>query len=318
MILVRLGLRKLAESGLEPDSATARTLIVAGGQIQDTSLVRDSWAKRVRTMVGSGKKLSYFKADWLVLLEACRSTGDVAFLQAHVSEHLDNTSTFTQHLLSIASRTTDGPTSAEEKEAVHEHDPDELVARITQVSRVVDAITAEMLAGRLRDFKTDPLPMGPRSVSIVGPQGLSRKVYDQLNVDAAAPKASSDGEKLPPPGSTGFSLAELRFENWKTINELLVEAETNSRAQQALVDDALKAGQPMARSQRPTFRERPLKKAFSSVHETEQSTSSQGFEGVGRQAVQVPASEWFSKVLRLRRQDPARTSVVHDSRSDLG
>ncbi|KAK4931652.1 hypothetical protein LTR28_011521, partial [Elasticomyces elasticus] len=54
--------------------------------------------------------------------------------------------------------------------------------------------------------------------------------------------AVSAPELPAPQSSTGFPLDELRYENWKSINELLAEATRHDKAFQSAVDEAIAKG----------------------------------------------------------------------------
>ncbi|KAK5004288.1 hypothetical protein LTR28_009111 [Elasticomyces elasticus] len=65
-------------------------------------------------------------------------------------------------------------------------------------------------------------------------QSIRNKSQDVLAMSAPGVPA--------PQSSTGFPLDELRYENWKSINELLAEATRYDKAFQSAVDEAIAKG----------------------------------------------------------------------------
>ncbi|KAG9650883.1 hypothetical protein KCU64_g8909, partial [Aureobasidium melanogenum] len=92
------------------------------------------------------------------------------------------------------------------------------------------------------------------------PEEHIRTVYDEMTTDSSTtlnifPSSTSEpntnieadieaGEQTPAMGPTGYPLDELRYQNWKTINELLFDAKLHDKKYMDAVDEAIKLGTP--------------------------------------------------------------------------
>ncbi|KAG2166823.1 hypothetical protein JADG_006562 [Aureobasidium aubasidani] len=83
------------------------------------------------------------------------------------------------------------------------------------------------------------------------PEQHIRTVYDEMTTDTPAleilPESSPEPEAEKQPAAmspTGFPLDELRYENWKTINELLFDARLHDQQYMDTVDESIKLGTP--------------------------------------------------------------------------
>ncbi|KAG9643911.1 hypothetical protein KCU64_g11565, partial [Aureobasidium melanogenum] len=113
-----------------------------------------------------------------------------------------------------------------------------------------------------RNFYTEPMSLSLLNRSSVYtnvPEEHIRTVYDEMTTDSSTtpnifPSSTSEktdteadaeaGEQTPAMGPTGYPLDELRYQNWKTINELLFDAKLHDKKYMDAVDEAIKLGTP--------------------------------------------------------------------------
>ncbi|SLM41122.1 hypothetical protein LPUS_12042 [Lasallia pustulata] len=171
-------------------------------------------------------------------------------------------------------------------------------------SRLFEQISAELelLRKRLNSesiCNLRLLPVNRISITSCTPsvdEDWQRRLYDELTLDLAAPMAvpldetqETDKERPVVETTTGFPLDELRYLNWKSVNELLMQAEPFEARKELLVDEAMAQGKSVPNSPVKDYKhgaatlQAELKAAIAArtQHPTE--------------------SEWRETILRLRR-----------------
>ena len=294
--LVEDASQSIIQSGLHPNKITYRALLNAGGYLKDTDLIEDSWSQLVQlAMLASGNsdEPSFELRDWKALARACGRANHSAFARAQVSrfEKAMAESAFALVQRELDSDDGSDPTcSATLPRKTAE--PEQISSLLADLAAVVSASTAQMQSAQPHDFYETPLPRGPCPSPT--PPASYRELYEALTSDStypAAPPASAPVMKT----VTGFPLAELRFEAWATVNELLTEAERNSEQRAEAVRDALRAGKPMARSSGKRKMSRLDRQLGVTWRQDDKSSSEEGSSESGE--------EWTDAVLRLRGLD---------------
>ena len=229
---------ELEEQQLPQNAITARTLVAAGGSLQDEQLIRDGWSRLAQLEASLGPR------DWQVLARACRKTGDMAFLEEQVSRHGAASSPAVQAI--VARETAHAAKTTTKPSPRVSSSPSESLGGL---KKAVGALVSQLRSPMLNDFSISPIPMGPLSwpsQRADGEEQAEEALYNRLTTDphaAATPdSAARDSLTNPPLASTGVTLSNLRFENWRAVNELLTLAERNAAIEGAAVDAALKAG----------------------------------------------------------------------------
>ncbi|KAG9721801.1 hypothetical protein KCU73_g14143, partial [Aureobasidium melanogenum] len=113
-----------------------------------------------------------------------------------------------------------------------------------------------------RNFYTEPMSLSLLNRSSVYtnvPEEYIRTVYDEMTTDSSTTlnifpsptsepstniEADAEAGETPAMGPTGYPLDELRYQNWKTINELLFDAKLHDKKYMDAVDEAIKLGTP--------------------------------------------------------------------------
>jgi len=270
--------------GIEPDTVTYRTMVLAAGDVGTPQLVESSWQTLVNAAEGRSENLDV--KDWQALVKAGQRAKHITFVQ----EQLDKLGRgMNPHVIGrLMNDRRDAGSKNSAAVDTDSMDPESLVFHMQQVMSRISSIIQLIQSGRLQDFFESPLPMSLSQADVqLGPEEILRKVYDELSTDPQQPPAPRHGP--PSTNPTGFPLDELRFENWKSINELLLEAETYENEKQRAVDNAIASGKPMPK--------KIAVSSFPSVGSAEVAESEQ------RKASDVTPSEVKQRVLRLRGLD---------------
>ncbi|KAI9824911.1 MAG: hypothetical protein M1832_001516 [Thelocarpon impressellum] len=230
--------KQLVEYGLQPNAVTYRTLLNTGGDLDDLPLIESSWT-RLEEASNSSATVSLDLRDWQALARACRKSGHNTYLEDQVAKYGVSTSPSIQ---AVIRREMGRPSNAAiPKSPAATFTP----ANVPIFAETISALLAQLQTPALHNFHTSPLPMGPLSSS---PSDESTRVlYDALTTDPYSPAPPSSTDRKEPRSPTGFPLADLRFENWRSVNELLALAERNTRAMDDIVDEALSRGEAVGR-----------------------------------------------------------------------
>ncbi|KAK4976602.1 hypothetical protein LTR66_010797 [Elasticomyces elasticus] len=271
-----MALSDAAALGLKPTRVTERAIVTAAGELADQDLVAQSWSALVRMRESQGNTMEY--ADWKVLANACRLAGNVEYIKLQKEEQAHAlTPDITSAIDSFVEWAKNGDAP---EELQHIATFEQATEEVRKIDKDLDFIGERLKVGLVLDFRKEPLPMslsGDRTdhSELTLPEPELRALYDELSTDPAQQSlqhdtqvamssdslgtkedisAQSIGNKpqdvlavsapeLPAPqSSTGFPLDELRYENWKSINELLAEATRHDKAFQSAVDEAIAKG----------------------------------------------------------------------------
>ncbi|TKA77119.1 hypothetical protein B0A49_03224 [Cryomyces minteri] len=267
-------LRDASAVGLEPDEITRRAILVAAGDMRDMELLAASWQKLVEANAAKG--LQPQAPDWLTLARAASKLNNAAFVEeqkvlfAHTLTQGMNTK-IQRELDRAKARGPEVGMSDSLSTAAIEDGLRTILAHVLRMSKSV-------ADGHQPSLYESPVAMSiDMSRSILADTFASEQelmsLYDELTTDArqyrqtrkqgdpsqilqgapSVPRQHPDSrpqEEVQSPiatSPTGFPLDKLRYENWKSINELLLEADIYETQRQHEVDQAMKSGAPVPR-----------------------------------------------------------------------
>jgi hypothetical protein len=259
-------LEAMKHYNLKPNKVTFRSILAATGQMSDLEGVRSAWTDLVANRIENGAAMEL--VDWQNLLSAVRRINDPEYLQ----QQLVNFQHITPpHILDRMN------TALQAENFSRQFDPDrkptsddlETVAKSMKILELLkrDVLYMSENARLARNFYTEPLSLSllnRPSVHTNVPEEHVRTVYDEMTTDSSTTldifppspsepktdvetevKAEAEAEEQAPAMSpTGFPLDELRYKNWKVINELLFDAKLYDEEYMKAVDDAIKRGIP--------------------------------------------------------------------------
>jgi hypothetical protein len=226
--LVQSGLRELIQAGLRPTIVTYRTLVNSAGEIQDPALVENSWSilKKGRLELGARWEM----LDWKALAKACVMMGREDYFFKELEAHkYELEPVFVNNIRGMMRRTIDAaslnPQSEQPEPRSSREGLENEVRQLTEIfssNQILDfASTRESL------FDLLPSEDTPEGVSLAPEQEKELKeIYQKLSMATSWNDVETNSGTRT---ATGYDVESLRFENWKTVNRLLFEAEWYER-----------------------------------------------------------------------------------------
>lgn len=262
--ILKTCLDDMQELELEPSIVTRRSLVIAAGDIGNPALLRSAWYDLLDERHKNAATVDF--SDWQALAKASRLVGEEEFVRLQVSE-IGDALPLNEHMVGriqgLLAEEVKKPRTAGSKVSV-----EQIRKLIDNIMRDAQYMDEQLATNRLRNFRNNPLPMSLASDGCddhAQEQEL-RHVYDELTTDTSfayqhdvnEPEAESETEAEvesdksssldtvqplePALSTTGFDYAELRFQNWKTMNELLAESAKRDSDYIASVDAAIMQG----------------------------------------------------------------------------
>ncbi|KAL1629556.1 hypothetical protein SLS54_001305 [Diplodia seriata] len=236
-------IKDISDAGLDQDEVMRRSLVLAAGQIKHIELLELSWKSLVEAAEASGTQLGI--RDWQALARASINAGHVGFLQEQASSLSHAMTDDTKYL--IEQEIAKGELKAKEEPKARrrleltEADYGLVNATIPEIKSQVGSISALISSGKLLNFYEHGLPMSLASRPAMGSNMALRTVYDELTTD---PRLPATDQPLKPvmKTSSGYPLDALRYDNWVSINELLLDAEAHESMREWRMEKALKEG----------------------------------------------------------------------------
>ncbi|MCJ1255640.1 hypothetical protein MMC24_003457 [Lignoscripta atroalba] len=301
--LTTLAMEMIEAVGLSPDLVTYRTLLIAAGESRDAGATESIWGTLKDYVGKEGSTLG--SQDWKLLVRATKNAGNVVFLNKQMILHqcqLDS-----NLMREINAQLSNGE-PRDFREGNERHIPRRInfVADICAELKQLDELIANGLIGNL--FTTSPSQVSIWPWPQPAEQEKQREFYDDLTLDPALRKTfpvdTTDAYAAPSAmvnqTPTGIPLDEIRFRNWKIINDLLMQAELFEARVERSVDEAVEQGKPMKRA-------RSLKDASVGMDERKLAITQLSDHVLDIRIARrrkMTEEEWRAKILELRRHDP--------------
>ena len=259
--LIDIALENAASVKKEPTHVTRRSVLTAAGLVRDQDLVAASWNELVTFKSRDGSLPD--TTDFHVLVKAAKMSGAIDFAK--------------EACIGMESYLTE-----EEVHSIYERlesddaGPSSTMAAALDVKSLLsqlEVFRADMVVfhdrtvepPRTQDFsqQTPPLAILPPPEELRLPEVELRRLYDEMTTEPQEDANDGQPALTSSPGlyrtisETNLPLGQLRYENWKMINNLLAWAEIHDQAYEKAVDEAIAAGVA------PPPRERVLKSTLS-------------------------------------------------------
>ncbi|RMX76913.1 hypothetical protein D0869_10301 [Hortaea werneckii] len=259
--LIEVVLENAASIKKEPNHVTRRSVLTAAGLVRDQDLVAESWNELVTSKAEDGQLPD--ATDFHILVKAAKISGAIDFakgacigMESYLTE---------EELHGIYERL-----ESDDAEA-----PSTMAAALDVNSLLsqLKVLQADMVVfhdrtvdqPRTQDFgqQTPPLTILPPPEELRLPEIELRQLYDEMTTEQQEDANGGQPALAPFQGldrtisETNLPLGQLRYENWKMINNLLAWAEMHDKAYEKAVDEAIAAGVA------PPSRERVLKSRLS-------------------------------------------------------
>ena len=208
------------------DPIIYHTILKAAGLLNETTIVKSAWKDLVELQQVAPQQ----KSAWIVLARACRETDMGDFLHAELlTANVPEDSPVRAAALRELDKPKERSTPTEEHDVAADDISNE--SELSELTTKLDAACTLLHTGGTRNFKRDPARMLLGAPHIRASEADMHAVYDHLTADARASLPADDSgakEQMPwsssPILSCGYRIDELRYGNWKTINELLAQS----------------------------------------------------------------------------------------------
>ena len=261
-------LEAMEHYNLKPNTVTFRSILAAAGDMSDPERIRSAWTDLVANRIEKGAALEL--VDWQNLLNATRRINDPEYLRQQLSNF--------EHIVSpyILERMNNNLKSENFSRQLHPNKTPssnelETVAKTMKILELIKQDIAYMSENAHvgRNFYAEPLPLhllNRSSVYANVPEEYIRTVYDEMTTDSSVildilppspsePKPDVEAEAEPEKETkeqkqasavspTGYPLDELRYQNWRAVNELLFDAKQYDKEYMDAVDEAIKRSVP--------------------------------------------------------------------------
>lgn len=298
--LIAFAAKAFSYTGCSPDANTFRSLQTAAGRLRDPVMMKSSWTEFVRFVAAQGAEPGV--EDWSAFVGVAKRAG----MEDVITELMP---TNPQHMApeskapNPATKQDTGPGSSQSSIEPHTGTDSQ---SFEQISAELKFLRKRLGSRLTRNLKT--LPLNRISITPWTPcvdENWQQRLYDELTLDLAAPTAGPSDKtqetetERPTPvvkTATGFPLDELRYLNWKSVNDLLMQAEPFEARKERLVDDAIAQGNSVRKSETSRSKKPPGK---DSTYGT--ATVRADLEEIIAACTQgLTESEWREKIFRLR------------------
>lgn len=261
-------LADMQELGLEPTAVTRRSILKAAGDIGESHLVKDAWDHLLDYRQSTGARADL--GDWQTLARAARQVGEENYVRQQLLDISNGMQpAMVGRIEGLLQEAVKKATAGSETSS-----PEDVMKMVDHLLKDAEYMDDQLLHNRFRDFHINPVPTSIAHAEHMetGPDQLLRSIYDELTADKSFTPAENDQpdehlpefieenllpsveavtdvssaevatEVSPAVSTTGIEYSELRYQNWKTINELLVEAEQHDSDYLAAVDAAIQKG----------------------------------------------------------------------------
>lgn len=238
-------IQDMASAGMEPNEVVHRAMVLAAGQIKHLELLELSWKRLVEAAEASGTQLDVI--DWKALARASVSAGHIRFLREQTTSLSHTMTDDIRHSIEYEvaeERTGETPKRSRRTQEFRgveftEADSALVNAAVPEIKSQVKSTAALMKSDKLLNFYEHAPPMSLVARPAIGSETALRTVYDELTTD---PRLPATNQPLRPAKKSafGYPLDALRYANWKSINELLLDAEAYEAERQRRMEEAMK------------------------------------------------------------------------------
>ncbi|OJD37130.1 pentatricopeptide repeat-containing protein chloroplastic q9ls25 [Diplodia corticola] len=228
-------IQDISASGLEPNEVTHRSLVLAAGQIKHLELLELSWKRLVESAETSGRQLDL--RDWQALGRASINAGHINFLREQTLSLSHAITDEIKHL--IEHEVAKEQPTATRGQGFTEADYALVAAAIAEIKSQVESISALITSGKFLNFYEHDLPTSLVARPAIGSNMALHTVYDELTTDPRLPTTDQPPQPVTKTAS-GYPLDALRYANWVSINELLLDAEAREQERERRTNKALK------------------------------------------------------------------------------
>jgi len=273
--LAKLALDDMLALKMESNAVTFRAMVLAAGSGRSFSAVQAAWETLVEDAETQGKQPEL--KDWQALGKACAGKSEGAPYVEEQAARLEHA--ITPDIESYIHRKLQQLQNDTRKPSVSSAG-NRLPSRsdVLEIENSVARIEALIRFKEPHDFRNAPLPMSMDPNFSLKDEANMRSVYDQYTSDHSKQESVETFSDLSP---TGLPLDELRFQNWVSVSELLLEAEDYEKRKKGAVEEAIASGTPVR------------VKSATSVSQSDDATSSLDDASKGR----------ITELLRLRLLD---------------
>ncbi|KAF2640383.1 hypothetical protein P280DRAFT_470051 [Massarina eburnea CBS 473.64] len=220
--LLKVTLKDCEKAGITLGPVEIRTVITAAGRLGDKRLIEEYWSLIVSRAEANGEALSY--NDWITLARACNRGGHLGFCREQIyklDDTLDEslTLTLTDEMDANLFEPSGNPASSSTMT------PEEFAAEMQTLKSQFRNIAATVMSGRPLDLRKTPfyMTLDPARRPLGTIEDM-RTIYDEKSIDPHQPPAPPSPDRKLHISSTGFTLEDLRFQNWVSVIEMLDQA----------------------------------------------------------------------------------------------
>lgn len=303
--------------GMVPQESTVVEILRAAAALRNPELMKTGWACiRNSNVLESGDDPNL--CTWKDLAAAARNCSPESFVENQMQSLVANRTSQANLVVQTAEGNEMELFSARkfENEALNGnqvHTFEDLCADISQTLLRID----NAQPGTFRDFLHHPVDQPAIFIwPEVAEEQWQRKMYDELTLEEnhtlSSPTSASPSiqpeDAISAFSDTGFRFDELRYVNWKTINNLLIQAEAWEQRVGASTDAALKEQKALPKAKLPNTTAicSPLQmqhfEAFQRDVQTEQERI-------------MTEEKWRNRIVRLR--DPSYNNRTHTNTISL-
>lgn len=266
--VISIALTDARALGLEPNHVTRRSILTAAGIVRDATLVRESWALLLKEKVDTGTWPDV--TDMHILIKAATRSECTDFARKMFDE-LKAELPASDHKGIIAHLDAPEPDVFDDGQNRSEMDLPALFNELAKLRADIDVVEeTTRTRPKIQNFNEHALPMTLYPAEAFMPESELRKFYEELssepqtfaevmvsddsggdmsteaadeNGDVSPPADESVTEKPKPAYSpTGIPFGTLRYENWKSVNQLLSMADKHDQAFESAIDRAIATG----------------------------------------------------------------------------
>ncbi|MCJ1294595.1 hypothetical protein MMC34_006153 [Xylographa carneopallida] len=295
-------IKALSDSGIASNEITFECLLNATARIAGAAQLESTWTARDPSM-------ALMPSTWTALARATSCAGNTEFLHDQMKIHnlSDQKRTMRQVRAELAkSQRADLSGSTVSSASIVNLRCESRVAEFSSALQEFQQLLSHSGFENLRKHPAERQSIW--STGDVVNENWQNKLYEELSVESTAlPTPEAEGstiievtESSPDSGivnSSGFRLDELRYQNWKGINELLIHAEIFESRMEQEVNKAIEEGKPSKavrstkgismRGARQRLLRGQLESHLADINHMK--------------ATPLTETEWREKILRLRR-----------------